>query len=487
MKKSRYDVAIIGAGVVGAAVARYLSQFDLDVIWIEKESDVCMGTSCANSAIIHAGYDAKCGTLKSRLNVRGNQLWHELVGLLHIEADMTGSYVVALNDEEAAIVEELYHNGIENGVEKLSLVPGEELIKKIPQLSAQAKCALKADDAFVIDPFGATLALAENAVVNGIELSLETEFLDFILSDGKVKGISTSIGDIECDWVINSAGLYSDSIMHKAGLHPDFKISPRKGEYIVFDSSHIKMREVLFPVPTDKGKGILVTTTAHGNLMVGPNSVAIDDKEDKEITEMGMMEVFVNAKRMIPSLDNRYAIAEYSGLRATGNLKPNKDFLIEASDEIAGLVNLAGIESPGFASAPAIAEYVSQLMEDKGLKLDRKSGWIPGAEPKPRLRKMNHQQREELIRSNPAYGRIVCRCENVSEGEIVDAICSVIPATNYDAIKRRTWLGTGRCRGGFDYSRTIEILARELNISVTEVTKKGKGSEIIYRGTKDCN
>ena len=482
---NKYDVIIIGAGITGSAISRELSRYELNILWLEKESDVCMGTSCANSAIIHAGYDAVPGTLKSVMNVQGNHLWPQLSQDLDIPFRRTGSYVVAVDDSEHKTVCALYERGRANQVSDLQILEAAEMKRRVPAISKEVRSGLWAGTTGVIDPFQATLALAENAVANGVELSLETHFLDFIRKENQIIGVLTNKGKFYGDWIINCAGVYADEVMHKAGVHKDFRISARKGEYMVFDSAHVQLNDVLFPAPSEKGKGILVTTTAHGNVMIGPNSSFVEDKEDKSITAAGLQEVFENARRLVPSLESRYIIAEYSGLRATGNQKPHKDFLIELSKEAAGLVNVAGIESPGFASAPAIAEYVTALLAHQGLPTQKRKEFSPYRQGRPRLKSMSHPQRQALISKNPAYGRVVCRCEHVTEGEILDAIHSVIPARTYDAVKRRTWLGTGRCQGGFDYSRTIEILARELGISVMQVTKKGFGSEFIYRETKD--
>ncbi len=431
---NKYDVIIIGAGVVGAAVARLLSRFELKILWLEKESDVCMGTSCANSAIIHAGYDAIPGTHKSRLNVRGSGLWPSWAEELDISFRQTGSYVVAFDDAQQDTVRELYERGRQNGVANMRIINSAELSRRVPLLSREVRSALWAGTTAVVDPFQATLAISENAVANGVELRLATSLLGFIQDGSRVTGVLTEAGDFSADWVINCAGVYADKVMHLAGAHKDFEITPRKGEYLVFDSAQIQLGEVIFPAPSEKGKGILVTTTAHGNVMAGPNSVYVSSKEDKDITVSGLQEVFDNARRLIPSLDAGAVIAEYSGLRATGNHTPHRDFLIEVSEEAVGLVNVAGIESPGFASAPALAEYVVELLTRHGLRVEAKKEFNPRRQARPRLKNMTHAQRQELVRQNPAYGRVVCRCEHVTEGEILDAVRGLIPARTYDAV-----------------------------------------------------
>jgi len=481
----KYDIIIIGAGIAGASVARFLSRYDLKILWLDKESDVCMGASCANSAIIHAGYDAKVGTLKASMNVAGNKMWPTLAEQLDIPFVKTGSYVIAQNQTEFKNLDALYKNGLQNGVEGMKIMSRDEICRIEPLLNKDICGALWASTAGVIDPFGAVLGLAENAVANGVELKLDTAFEDFIIESGKITGVKTNNGIYNCEWAINCAGLYSDEVMHKAGSHLDFEITPRRGEYVVFDTAAIKLNTVFFPAPSEKGKGILVSTTAHGNVLAGPNSWFVNSKDNSDITTEGLQEIFENAKHIIPSLSYSSVIAEYSGLRATGNFGPNKDFIIEIASEVDGLINLAGIESPGFASSPAIAARVVELLGSRQ-KLHEKKNFNPLRKRRPAFKHLSHSERAELVGRKPAYGRIVCRCENVTEGEIVDAIHSNVPARTYDAIKRRTWLGTGRCQGGFDYSRTIEILSRELNVPVETITKKGKGSEFVYHKTKDA-
>ncbi len=484
MQKNNYDIIIIGAGIVGSLIARFLSQYKIDVLVIEKQVDIGMSPSSANSAIIHAGFDPKPGTKKAKFNVEGNKIWHTLVHELNIPFKKTGSYVIAIGDEEFNKILKLYEQGITNGVPSLKILKKEEIIHKEPQINKDVKAALFAPTAMVIDPFEATLAAAENAKIIGVDFLFETEFLEPILDNKKVKGIKTNKGNFYCDWVINSAGLFSDDIAHKFGCLLDFFITPRKGEYIIFDSSAFVINNVLFPVPSEVSKGILVSTTTHGNVMIGPNAKNVNDKQDTATTYEGLEEVIKGAKKLIPTIDIKNSIATFAGIRATGNA-PDRDFIIEISKEVKGLVNLCGIESPGFASAPAIALYVLSLLRENGVKFLLKNNFNPVRKPRVHFHLLSYNERSELIKKNPLYGRIVCRCEEVTEGEIVDAIHSSIPAKTYDGIKRRTWLGTGRCQGAFDYPRVIQILSRELNLPVEKVTKKGPGSEIIFRKTKD--
>jgi glycerol-3-phosphate dehydrogenase len=480
MMKRRYDVVVIGGGVVGCLISRALSRYKLSVLILEKEADVCEGASKANTAIVHAGYDPKPGTLKASLNVEGNRMFPQLASELGVPYERRGTYVLAFSSEEMGTLEELKRRGVENGVIGLEIISGDEMRRLEPEVNPSVKGALYAPNGGIVDPFILTIAAAENAIANGIELLLETEALDFIKEGNRIVGVITKRGTFRCDWVINAAGLFADELMKKAGLE-GFEITPRRGEYCVFDKEKSVVRNVLFPCPTPISKGILVTPTIHGNTLIGPNAQDIEEKEDKAVTSSGLEEVFSGAKRLVPSLDKRDVIAIYAGLRASGS---TGDFLIEAPCEVRGLVNVAGIESPGLTAAPAIAEYVINILREEGLRLEEKEDYNPIRPPRPRFSQLSRREQEDLIEKDPRYARIVCRCEMVTEGEIVAAIRSPLPARTYDAVKRRTRCGTGRCQGGFDTPRVVKILARELGISPKEVTKKGEGSEFLKRKTK---
>ncbi|MDO9100363.1 MAG: NAD(P)/FAD-dependent oxidoreductase [Caldisericota bacterium] len=492
MANTKHDVIIIGAGVVGCMVARLLSRFKLDVLLIEKDSDIGMGASSANTAIVHAGYDPKPGTLKAEMNVAGNRMYDQLAGELNFPFERRGDYVVAIGAEEFVKLEGLRQQGLENGVPGMVIIDGADVRRREPNINPDVSGALWASTGGICDPFAVAVAAAENAVVNGVTLLTDTAFQDFIMEGTRIVGVRTNRGDFRSRWVVNSAGLYSDVVMHKAGLRPEFKITPRKGEYYVFDKAEITINNVLFPVPSATSKGILVTTTVHGNTIIGPNALEIEDKEDRSITRVGMDEIWQGALSLIPSLSLRYSIAEFAGLRPGGNapcanpnVKYDKDFIIEIPKQVEGLVNLGGIESPGLTSSPAIAVRVVELLKDAGEKLEEKPEWNPIRRARPRFRDMLPVEQKLLIESHPSYGRIICRCENVTEGEIIAEIHAPVPARTYDAVKRRTWLGTGRCQGGFDTARVVEILARELGVSPLEVSKKGKGSEFLVRPTKE--
>lgn len=488
MKQQKYDVVVIGAGIIGSMIARALSRYRLSVAVVEREEDVGMGQSTANSAIIHSGHDPAPGTLKARMNVRGNELWYSIAPDLDIPLENTGALVVSIGQEEEARLPALLERGKKNGVKGLRILNRREVLEREPHLSPDVSGALFTPTAGVVDPFQGVLGVAECAAINGVQFILHAEVRGILTENDTVTAIETTHGTIEASWFINAAGVHADEIMHMAGDRPEFEITARRGEYFVLDESALSVTNVLFPMPGESGKGIVVTTTTHGNTMIGPNSDPTADKEDHSVTDDGMSEVLTGASRLIPTITPRDVIATFAGLRATGNYKPdgrNRDFLIELSKTRAGLLNLAGIESPGYVSAPAIAEYVVELLAEAGLTLQLRKNWQPRRRRIPRFKTLSHKERADLVARDAAYGRIVCRCEEVTEGEVVQAIHSPIPAGNYDAIKRRTWLGTGRCQGSFDYPRTMEILARELGVSMTEITKKGPGSVFLYRRTKE--
>ena len=492
----RYDVIIIGGGVVGSMVARFLSRYELDILLIEKEVDIGMGTSSANSAVMHAGYDPIPGTLKAKTNAIAAPLWDQLSQDLGFAFERTGDYVVALAPDQVHHLELLLDRGIKNGIPGMKIITGEEMRQREPLINPSVVAALWAPTGGLLDTFAVTVAAAENAVCNGVTLSLETEFLDFTWNGNRITGIQTSQGEFESRWVINAAGLFSDFVMHQAHVRPEFKIRPRRGEYVILDKAEFRLTRdtCLFPTPTDKGKGIVVTGTLHGNTIVGPNSNYVDSKEDKTFTPEGFNEIWAGSSNLIPSINRRHIIAEFAGLRANGNarcLNPDVDytgdFVIEIPEEVQGFVNLGGIESPGLSASPGIALMVVDLLKAAGETLVERSDWNPIRKARPVFRHLDHTEQAELIKQNPSYGRIICRCETVTEGEILAEIHAPIPATTYDAIKRRTWTGTGRCQGGFDMPRVVKMLSDELGIPPEEVTKKGCGSPYLYRKTKDLS
>lgn len=470
------DVVVIGGGIVGTAVLRELSKYDLKCVLLEKEPDIAIGTTKANSAILHAGFDAPTGSLKAITNVRGNALYHELQNELDLDIKWTGSLVAATTDEEMQTLQELLQRGKKNGVEGLQILSKEEVLEQEPNLTT-VKGALWAPSAGVCWPFGAAIAFAQCAVQNGAEVIRDCKVLGFVKEDGKITGVETNKGTIAAKYVVNAAGVYADEIAKLAG-DDTFTITPRKGEYILFDKTACSslVYGVVFPTPTKKSKGILVCTTTHGNTFIGPNANDQDSKEDKAVTTAGMNEIIASAKKLIPNLPMGAAITEFAGLRAVSS---TGDFVLGPSEKVEGLYNAAGMQSPGLTAAPAVGELIAN-------EIARVSGAAKKADFKAALPKhkafnyMTADEKAAKIAEDNLYGRVICRCETVTEGEIVEAINSPVGARTVDGVKRRTRAGMGRCQGGFCGPRVTQILARELNISVPEVLKERTDSNMFY-------
>ncbi|NTW71937.1 MAG: NAD(P)/FAD-dependent oxidoreductase [Eubacteriaceae bacterium] len=473
-----YDVSIIGAGAVGCAIARELSKYDLKVNVIEKYNDVSNGTSKANSGIVHGGYDGKPGTLKARLCVQGNHMFKELDHELRFGFNKCGSFVLGFDEEDHKEIERLYHNGISNGMDNLSIVDREYILKKEPNVNPLVHSALYCSGAGVISPFEYTVALAENAGDNGVEFFLETEVLSIDKQDGFYT-LNTSKGKIDTKYVVNSAGLFADEIAKMAGVDK-FKIIPRKGEYQLFDKEiGNTVHSVLFQTPRGGSKGILVTPTFHENLMIGPNAQFVDDKEDLKTTKTGLKEVAEMALKSVPGIDGSKLITQFAGLRAS---MADYDFVIEES--IKGFINLVGIDSPGLTSSPAIALEVTELLKGSGLELFEKDDHISYRTPYIRLDKLETEEVNELIQQDEKFGRIICRCESITEGEIIEVLHRSIPVRSIDAIKRRARATSGRCQGGFCTPRIMDIMNRELGMELTEINKHEAGSYILSGRTK---
>lgn len=478
-----YDIVIIGAGVVGSLIARELARYQLRILLLDKAADVGDGTTKANTAIVHAGYDAKPGSLKATLNVAGNALFEQVCGELEVEFDRCSTYVVGLTDDDHATLHELLLRGRRNGVPGLSLLDADEMRHREPAIAPGVTGALLAETGGIVDPFALCYAAAESAVLNGVTLRLETEATGWLLEDGAVTGVMTDRGVYRGRWFIIAAGLWADDLLHAAGLD-GFAITPRKGEYFVLDRvAAEQVRTVLFPCPTPISKGILVTRTIHGNVMLGPNAQDVDDKRDLRTTAEGLDEVMAGALKLVPGLQARHVIRTFAGLRATGS---TGDFRIEIPRKVRGLVTLAGIESPGLTASPAIARYVVELLREAGLPLAERRDFNPQRRGIPRFSLLSPAQQEALIAQDPRWGRIVCRCETVTEAEVVAACHAPIPARTYDALKRRTRIGAGRCQGGFDTPLVIEIMARELDLSPLALTQFGGDSRLVLRRTKEA-
>lgn len=474
-----YDVAVVGAGVIGSLIARELSRYNLKIALVEKCNDMAMGTSKANSAIVHAGFDAKPGSLKAKLNVEGTALMPELCKTLSVPFKPVGSLVVAFSDEEVETLNELLERGHINGVPGLEIYDKAKLKEAEPNISDEAKAALWAPSAGIVCPYELTIAAAENAVVNGTDFirNFEVEKIEF---DGEKFTVSGNDKNITAKYVINAAGVYCDEI---AALIGDTSIHtmPRKGEYMLCDKSVGALaNHTIFQCPSKMGKGILVTPTVDGNLLLGPSALDIEDKNDVTTSADTLADVLETAKKSVPCLTTREVITSFAGLRAHCD---RNDFIIEPSEKNAQFINVAGIESPGLSSAPAIALYVKDIIINE-ISAEEKNDFISEREEPVRFRHMSNEERKALIEKNPAYGKIVCRCETITEGEILDAINAPAGARDVDGVKRRTRAGMGRCQGGFCGSKVVELLARELGVEINEITKFGGNSKILYERTK---
>lgn len=468
-----YDVIIIGAGVSGCAIARELSKKKLKIAVLEKCSDICEGTSKANSGIVHAGYDAKPGTLKAKLNVRGNRMMKQLSEELDFSYRQNGSLVFCFDEKDKGKLEELRQRGLKNGVEGLLLLDRQKVLALEPQAGENVVAALYAPTGGIVCPFGLTIALAENAAVNGVDFYLQT----------KVEGINrfetgyevlTDKGVFEAKVVVNAAGVYADVIHNMVCKEENqITITPRKGEYLLCDKKVGKLvSHTIFQLPTDLGKGTLVTPTVHGNLLMGPTAEDIEDKEGVATSAEGLAHVLEKAALSLAEVPARQVITSFTGLRAHGT---TGDFIIGEPEEAPGFIDVAGIESPGLTCAPAIGEYVAELVNEL-LKPEDNTEFIAVRKGIPHMAEASDEQRHWLISRNPAYANVICRCEMVTEGEILDAIHRPVGATTVDGIKRRVRAGMGRCQAGFCLPKTIEILARELGIEESEIRKAQEDS-----------
>ncbi len=480
----QYDVIVIGAGVTGCAIARELARKERRIAVLEKESDVCEGSSKANSGIVHAGYDAVPGTLKAKLNVLGNQRMESLSKELDFPFRRNGSFVLCFEENGKEKLEELKERGIQNGVKGLEILSPEQVWEKEPNISQNIVAALYAPDAGIVCPFGLNIALAENAAVNGVTFYLNHPVTDIRAEESGyvVKaGEETFRGSV----IINAAGVYADRI-HNMVSEDKIEIIPRRGQYCLMDKNcGDTVRSTVFQLPSALGKGILVTPTVHGNLLVGPTAEDIPDKEGVDTTAEGIAKVLEIGSKSLVQLDGRQVITSFSGLRA--HLKEEdggkQDFRIQELEDAKGFFDVAGIESPGLSCAPAIGEYVAELVNQSYPAPD-KTDYISTRRGIPNMAEASDEERKQLILENPAYANVICRCELVTEGEIREAIRRPVGATTLDGVKRRTRAGMGRCQSGFCSPKTLEILAQELGVNPDEVRKAGESSVILTGYTK---
>lgn len=475
MRQMDYDVAVIGAGVTGCAVARELAHWDLKVCVLEKGEDVCCGTSKANSAIVHAGHDAEPGSLKARFNLEGNRMMGDLAKELDFDFVRNGSLVLCLDEADLPALRALYEKGVKNGVEGLELLDGDQVRAMEPNISERVCAALYAPTGGIVCPFGLTIALAENACDNGVKFSFLTPVEAVKSVDGGYELMTGGGNTLTARYVVNAAGVYAD-VFHNMVSGKKIHITARKGEYCLLDKEaggHVS--RTIFQLPGRMGKGVLVTPTVHGNLLLGPTAVDVEDKEQTATTAEGLASLTEKAMAGVDAIPFRQVITSFAGLRAH---EDGDDFVIGEPEDAPGFFDAAGIESPGLTSAPAIGVFLAGLIAEKsGAALNerfegRRKGIV-------RPQELDRREREALIKEHPEYGTIVCRCEGVSEGEILDAIHRTLGAVSLDGVKRRVRQGMGRCQAGFCTPKTMEILAKERGVALEEICKNEPGSHML--------
>ena len=475
-----YDVAVVGGGVIGGLVLRELARYDIKAVMLEKEADVASGSSKSNTGIVHAGFDAVEGSLKARFNVLGAKMMENVCAELGVKYKKNGSLVVAYAKEELPEIKKLYDRGVSNGVPDMEILDQASLRKLEPNIADNAVGALYAKSAGIVCPYGLTVASIGNAMDNGASLICEFE-VSSITKEGENFIISSSDGKtVSAKVVINCAGMYSDKVASLIGDN-SFKINARKGEYILLDKSNFNLERTVFSCPTKAGKGIVVTKTVDGNTLLGPTSVEIPDKADKTTTADGLNEVSVKASAMVKGLPFGNTISSFAGLRAYSD---RHDFIIENSNVDKNFISVAGIESPGLTASPAIAEFVVKELVSSLIDLKPKANFNPIRKAEYFFKNLSIQEKNEIIKKDPSYGKIICRCEQITLGEILTAIRENPKAKTVDAVKKRTRAGMGRCQGGFCQPTIAKIIADELGIDITEVTKSGFDSYLLTGVTK---
>jgi len=475
-----YDVIIIGGGVTGCCIARTLSKYDLNICLLEKEAEIAVGTTKANSGVIHAGYASPRDYIKRHLCIGGNKMYTQAAEELNFPFKRIGSFVVALEDNQIKQLEEERKKGTEDGVPGLEVILDKKKIKQMePNLTDEVVGVLHAPSAGLASPYELTFALAENAVMNGAKFFRNHEVVKIKHQD-YVFTVRTFAGEFQGRNLINASGLYAARISRMLGLDY-FSIMPRKGEYILFDRNAIQLNKILFPIPTKVSKGILVCPTLHGNTFIGPNAQNITDQENISTTTAGLKEILEGGMKLVPNIPARSSIRNFAGLRAVPD---TYDFIIDNTD-VYGFINVAGILSPGLTATFAIAEKVVEFLELLGIELKVKEDYNP-IRPKPeRFKDFTKEELDIKIKEDPAWGRIICRCETIPEKEIINAIHAPVGANTVDGVKFRCRPGMGRCQGGFCRPRVIEILSRELNKKYEEITKSGEDTNILMGKTKD--
>ncbi len=475
------DVVIIGAGAVGCAIARELSRYQLDVIVVDKNEDIGGDASKSNSAIIHTGYDASPGTLESQLVAAANPMYDKLAEELDVPFKRIGAILPAITQEQFEKLPEIKHKAFLNRVYDVEYKTGEELLRMEPNLNPEVKGGLYIPRESIIDPFILVQALAENANENGVNFLLNTKVTDIRTENGAVKEVVTTGGTITADYVINAAALYCDEIAAMVGK-ADYKVAARRGQFYILDkNTDCRVNQIVLPIPTRVTKGKLMCPTIHGNMLVGPTAEDLDNKTDKSVTADGLGSILEDVKRLIPGVNIRDSITQYSGLRPNRN---PEGLHVDVYDDLKGYINLSGVRSTGLTLSVAMGVYVADLMRETGAVMEPKKNFIERRKGVLRFHELDREEQDEAVKKNPLYGKIVCRCETVTEGEILDCIRRPLGARSMDAVKRRVRAGMGRCQGGFCGPRVIEILARELGITVEEVNKNNEGSYMVAGKTR---
>lgn len=473
---TKADVVVIGAGAVGCAAARELTKYRLNVLVIDKNEDVGGDASKSNSAIIHTGYDAPPGTLESELVVAANPMYEKLANDLDVPFAKVGAILPAFTDEQFEQLPAIKEKAFKNRVYDVEYLTGPQLLEREPNLNPEVKAGLYIPRESIIDPFLLVVAYAENALKNGARFLMNTKVTGIRQENGKITGVATTAGDIEAPYVINAAGLYCDEVAAMAGKN-DYFVNPRKGQFYILDkNTSCKVNHIVLPIPTKLTKGKLMCPTIHGNMLVGPTAEDLEDKTDHSTDAAGLESVRIDVARLVPNVNFRDTITQYSGLRPNRN---PEGLHVDTYDDLYGYVNLSGVRSTGLTASAALGKYVAQTLLRMGMSAGFNPDFIPVRKGITRFCELSREEQDRKIRENPLYGKVICRCETVTEGEIIDAIRSPIPARSVDAVKRRLRAGMGRCQGGFCGPRVIEILARELGISPAEIQKNQGGSFMV--------
>lgn len=475
-----YDIVIIGAGIIGTSIARELSRYEAKILVLEKDNDIANGTTMANSAVVHAGYDPVPGTKKAKLNVKGNQMYPQICKELDVPFRKVGSITLALTDEDVQTLDELEEQAHANAV-PVRRLGREEILAREPNVSKEVREGLFAPTAGIVGPWELAIAYMENAVQNGVELALNSKVENIEKKDTGFK-ITTSQGSCEAKVVINCSGTHADELNSMIGGRA-YAIKPRAGQYFVLDKSVDNLvNSVIFPCPSREGKGVLVVPTVHGNTLLGPTSVQIRDREGDETTKEGLDFVRKQVDRIVENIPFDQVIRSFAGVRASSD---REDFIIEEAKDCPGFINIAGIDSPGLTAAPAIALEAEQMVKGILKDLPPNKNFNPNRKRVIHFEELSIEEKENLIRENPQYGNIICRCEKITEGEIVDAIHRPGGATTVKGIKKRVRPGTGRCQGGFCEPKVVEILARELGKRMEDILYDDPGSNILIGRTKE--